>query len=166
MQSVQQGWICSDNFPCRHTDTEVAEQTCHLLQLQYTDTGQISPSSDPVHQASGRAATRAPMLLTAMTRQWSHHQTARAKQPHRLQSTPRSLVPSTGKPGTSSGPRELRCRRSFRVCRNSLKQQFMSSSPPSSSPPKSEVFLPGTVKKKGATPNLPHCRRRPFQQAI
>ena len=30
--SVSQGWICSDNFMCCHTETEVADQTFYLTQ--------------------------------------------------------------------------------------------------------------------------------------
>ena len=45
--SVSQGWICSDNFTCCHTEIEVADQTFHLTQSQYTDTGPTSPSTDP-----------------------------------------------------------------------------------------------------------------------
>ena len=45
---VSQGRICSDNFTCCHTDLEVADQTFHLTQLQYTDTGPTSPSTDPI----------------------------------------------------------------------------------------------------------------------
>ena len=46
--SVSQGRICSDNFTCYHTETEVADQTFHLTQSQYTDTGPTSPSTDPI----------------------------------------------------------------------------------------------------------------------
>ena len=46
--SVSQGRICSDNFTCCHTEIEVADQTFHLTQSQYTDTGPISPSTDPI----------------------------------------------------------------------------------------------------------------------
>ena len=46
--SVSQGRISSDNFTCCHTETEVADQTFHLTQSQYTDTGLTSPSTDPV----------------------------------------------------------------------------------------------------------------------
>ena len=46
--SVSQGRICSDNFTCCHTETEVADQTFYLTQSQYTDTGPISPSADPI----------------------------------------------------------------------------------------------------------------------
>ena len=44
--SVSQGRICSDNFTCCHTEIEVADQTFHLTQSQYTDTGLTSPSAD------------------------------------------------------------------------------------------------------------------------
>ena len=45
--SVSQGRICSDNFTCCHTEIEVADQTFHLTQSQYTDTGPTSPNTDP-----------------------------------------------------------------------------------------------------------------------
>ena len=46
--NVSQGRICSDNFTCCHTEIEVADQTFHLTQSQYTDTGPTSPSADPI----------------------------------------------------------------------------------------------------------------------
>ena len=46
--SVSQGQSCSDKFTCCHTEIEVADQTFHLTQSQYTDTGPTSPSTDPV----------------------------------------------------------------------------------------------------------------------
>ena len=46
--SVSQGRICSDNFTCCHTEIEIADQTLHLTQSQYTDTGPTSPSADPI----------------------------------------------------------------------------------------------------------------------
>ena len=46
--SVSQGRICSDNFTCCHTETEVADQTFHLTQSQYNDTRPTSPSTDPI----------------------------------------------------------------------------------------------------------------------
>ena len=46
--SVSQGRICSDNFTCCHTETEVADPTFYLTQSQYTDTGPTSPSTDPI----------------------------------------------------------------------------------------------------------------------
>ena len=46
--SVSQGRICSDRFPCCHTEIEVADPTFYLTQSQYTDTGPTSPSADPI----------------------------------------------------------------------------------------------------------------------
>ena len=46
--SVSQGQICSDNFTCWHTEIEVADQTFHLTQSQYSDTGPNSPITDPI----------------------------------------------------------------------------------------------------------------------
>ena len=46
--SVSRGQICSDNCMCCHTEIEVADQTFHLTQSQYTDTGPASPSTDPI----------------------------------------------------------------------------------------------------------------------
>ena len=46
--SVSQGRICSDIFTGCHTEIEVADQTFHLTQSQYTDTGPTSPSTDPI----------------------------------------------------------------------------------------------------------------------
>ena len=46
--SVSQGRICIDNFTCCHTEIQVADQTFHLTQSQYTDTRLISPSADPI----------------------------------------------------------------------------------------------------------------------
>ena len=46
--SVSQGRICTDNFTCCHTEIEVADQTFHLTQSHYTDTGPTSPSADPI----------------------------------------------------------------------------------------------------------------------
>ena len=46
--SVSRGRICTDNFTCCHTETEVADQTFHLTQSQYTDTGPTSPNADPI----------------------------------------------------------------------------------------------------------------------
>ena len=61
-----------------------------------------------------------------------------------------SLILCTKKLETSSGPRELRCRRNYGVPRNSLKRQFVSFSPPTS---KSGIFLYGTLKKKNNNNN-------------
>ena len=46
--SVSQGRICTDNLTCCHTEIEAADQTFHLTQSQYTDTGPTSPSADPI----------------------------------------------------------------------------------------------------------------------
>ena len=46
--SVSQGRICTDNFTCCHTEIEATDQTFHLTQSQYTDTGPTSPSTDPI----------------------------------------------------------------------------------------------------------------------
>ena len=46
--SVSQGRICSDNFPCYHTEIGVADQTFYLAQSRYTDTRATSPSDDPI----------------------------------------------------------------------------------------------------------------------
>ena len=46
--SVFQGRICSDNCTCCHTEIEVAKQTFHLTQSQYTNAGLTSPSTDPI----------------------------------------------------------------------------------------------------------------------
>ena len=46
--SVSQGWICSDNCTCCHTEIEVADQTFYLIQSQCTDIRPTSPSADPV----------------------------------------------------------------------------------------------------------------------
>ena len=42
--SVSQGRIYSDNFTCCHTEIEVEDQTFHLTQSQYTDTGPAVPA--------------------------------------------------------------------------------------------------------------------------
>ena len=36
------------HFTCCHTEIKVADQTFHLTQSQYTDTGPTSPSTDPL----------------------------------------------------------------------------------------------------------------------
>ena len=46
--SVSLGRICSDSFTCCHSEIEVADQTFHLTQSQYTGTGPTSPSTDPI----------------------------------------------------------------------------------------------------------------------
>ena len=67
--SVSQGRICSDNFTCRHTETEVADPTFHLTQSQYTDTGPTSPSADPITPGAWQGNHRsANFEVTGMTR--------------------------------------------------------------------------------------------------
>ena len=46
--SVSQGRMCLDNFTCCHAEIEVADQTFHLIQSQYTDIGPTSPSTDQI----------------------------------------------------------------------------------------------------------------------
>ena len=46
--SVSQGRICTDNFTCCHTEIEVADQTFHLAQSQFTDTEPTIHSTDPI----------------------------------------------------------------------------------------------------------------------
>ena len=46
--SVSQGWICSDNSVCCHTEVEVTDQIFCLTQSQYADTGPTSPCADPI----------------------------------------------------------------------------------------------------------------------
>ena len=43
--SVCQGRICSEDFTCRHTEIEVADQSFRITQSQYTNTGPTSPSN-------------------------------------------------------------------------------------------------------------------------
>ena len=67
--SVSQGWICSDNFKCCHSETEVADQTFHLTQSQYTDTGPTSPSVDPITPGAWQGSHwSANFEVTGMTR--------------------------------------------------------------------------------------------------
>ena len=44
--SKSQERICSDNRTCCHTEAKVADQTFHLTQSQYTDTGPTSSTAD------------------------------------------------------------------------------------------------------------------------
>ena len=57
-ESVSQGRICSDKFTCCHTEIEVADQTFHLTQPQYTDTGPTSPGSDPITPGAWQGSHR------------------------------------------------------------------------------------------------------------
>ena len=67
--SVSQGRVCSENFTCCYTEIEVADQTFHLTQQQYTDTGPTSPSTDPITPGAwqGRHCS-ANFQVTGMTR--------------------------------------------------------------------------------------------------
>ena len=67
--SVSQGRISSDNFTCRHTEIEVADQTFYLTQSQYSDTGPTSPSADPITPGAWQGSHwSAIFLVTGMTR--------------------------------------------------------------------------------------------------
>ena len=67
--SVSQGRICSDNCTCCHTEIEVADQTFHLTQSQYTDTGPTSPSTDPMMPGAWQGSHwSANFYVTGMTR--------------------------------------------------------------------------------------------------
>ena len=54
--SVSQARICSDYFTCCHTEIEAADQTLHLTQSQYTDTGPTSPSTDPIRPGAWQSS--------------------------------------------------------------------------------------------------------------
>ena len=45
---VSHGPICSDKFTSCHNEIEAADQTSYLAQSQYTDTGPVSPGTDPI----------------------------------------------------------------------------------------------------------------------
>ena len=67
--SVSQGRVCSDNLTCCHTEIEVADQTFHLTQSQYTDTGTTSPSTDPITPGAWQGSHwSANFEVTGMTR--------------------------------------------------------------------------------------------------
>ena len=67
--SVSQGRICSDNFTCCHTEMEATDQTFHLTQSQYTDTGPTSPSADPITPGAWQGSHwSANFEVTGMTR--------------------------------------------------------------------------------------------------
>ena len=67
--SVSQGRICTDNFTCCHTEIEAADQTFHLTQSQYTDTGLTSPSADPITPGAWQGSHwSANFEVTGMTR--------------------------------------------------------------------------------------------------
>ena len=67
--SVSQGWVCTDNFTCCHTEIEAADQTFHLTQSQYTDTGPTSLSTDPITSGAWQGSHwSANFEVTGMTR--------------------------------------------------------------------------------------------------
>ena len=67
--SVSQGRICTDNFTCCHTEIEAADQTFHLTQSQYTDTGPTSPSADTITPGAWQGSHwSANFEVTGMTR--------------------------------------------------------------------------------------------------
>ena len=67
--SVSQRRICSDSFTCCHTETEVTDQTFHLSQSQYTETGPISPSADLIMPGAWQGSHwSANFEVTGMTR--------------------------------------------------------------------------------------------------
>ena len=67
--SVSQERICSNNFTCCHTETEIADRTFHLTQSQYTDTGPTSPSADPITPGAWQGSHwSANFEVTGMTR--------------------------------------------------------------------------------------------------
>ena len=51
-----------DNFTCCHTEIEVADQTFHLTQSQYTDIGPASPSTDPITPGAWQGSTGEPIF--------------------------------------------------------------------------------------------------------
>ena len=68
--SVSQGWICSDNFTCCHTEIEVVDQTFYLTQSQYTDTRPTSPSADLITPGTWQGSHwSANFSVTGMTTQ-------------------------------------------------------------------------------------------------
>ena len=80
--SVSQGRICSDNFTCCHTEIEVADQTPHLTQSQYTDTGSTSPSTDPIRPGAWQSSHwNANFYVTGMTLPWKKSRRKRDSNP-------------------------------------------------------------------------------------
>ena len=67
--SVSQVRICSGNFTCCHTEIEATDETFHLTQSQYTDTGPTSPSTDPITPGARQGSHwSANFEVTGMTR--------------------------------------------------------------------------------------------------
>ena len=66
---ISQERICSDKFTCCHTEIEIADQTFHLTQSQYTDSGPTSPSTDPITPGAWQGSHwSANFEVTGMTR--------------------------------------------------------------------------------------------------
>ena len=92
--SVSQGRICSDNFTCCHTETEVADRTFYLTQSQYTDTGLTSPNTDPITPGAWQGSHwSANFEVTGMTRprKKSRHKRDSNQGPSALDSDPLPL---------------------------------------------------------------------------
>ena len=67
--SESQGRIYSNNCASSHTETEVADQTFHLTQSQYADTGPTSPSADSITAGAWQGCRwSANFQVTGMTR--------------------------------------------------------------------------------------------------
>ena len=67
--SVSQGRVCSDNFTCCHTETEVADQTFYFTQSQYTDARPTRPNADPTTPGAWQGSHWcANFKVTGMTR--------------------------------------------------------------------------------------------------
>ena len=64
---VPLGRIFSDKSTCCHTEKEVADQTCHLIQSQYTDTRPTSPNADRISPGVQQGSHRR-TNLNSMTR--------------------------------------------------------------------------------------------------
>ena len=80
--SVSQGRICSHNFTCCYTEIEVSDQTFHLTQSQYTDTGTTSPSAYPITPGAWQGSHwSANFKVTGMTRPRKNPGTSRDSNP-------------------------------------------------------------------------------------
>ena len=67
--SVSQGQVREDNCTCCHTEIEAADQTFHLTQSQYIDTGPTCPSADPITPGAWQGSHwGANFEVTGMTR--------------------------------------------------------------------------------------------------
>ena len=67
--SVSQGRICGDNRTRCHTERDIADQNFYLTESQYTDTGPISPSADPLTPGAWQGSHWSVKIeVTGMTR--------------------------------------------------------------------------------------------------